>query len=66
MITHRELYLMRAAVSALEDYDSIESWLKDTVNDCGNTVNQLIDFEADEYAREQVFKTLSGRGADNE
>ena len=46
MLTEREKFLMREAMKAATNYDYLEEWLNDVVDNPGHTVEQLLDHEA--------------------
>ena len=45
-VTEREKFLMREAMKAATNYDYLEEWLNEVVDDAGHTVEQLLDHEA--------------------
>ena len=51
MITEREKFLMREAVKASEYYKDLESWLDETIDDVGHTVEQYLDWDADRITK---------------
>ena len=46
MLTEREKFLMPEAMKTATNYDYLEEWLNDVVDDAGHTVEQLLDHEA--------------------
>lgn len=50
MITEREKYLMRAAMSEGDTYASIDEWLNTVIDDAGRTVEQHLEFDANQHS----------------
>jgi len=50
MITDRERFLMREAAKSSSYYTSVDEWLKEPIDDFGQTVEQHLDVDAEQYA----------------
>ena len=47
MITDREKFLMRQAMNAAFYYEDLDQWLNEVISDVGHTVEQNLDYDAD-------------------
>lgn len=48
MLSDREKHLMKLAMESSEYYASLDEWLSEVIDDQGHTVEQWIDWEADQ------------------